>query len=53
VTHPVYKRTVDRKDALLSAGRSRSDTARLSYQRVVKSSEIDLNGWRIDLQVFA
>jgi hypothetical protein len=40
-------------DALLPAWRRRRDTPRLSEERVVDPAEIDLDRWRLDLQILA
>jgi hypothetical protein len=51
VAQPAHKRTLDRKDALLPAGRRRRDTPRLTDERVVEPAEIDLDRWCLDLQI--
>lgn len=51
MAQPVHKRTLDRKDSLLSAWRRRRDTLRLTDERVVEPAEIDLDRWRLDLQI--
>jgi hypothetical protein len=53
VAQPVHKRTLDRKNALLPAWRRRRDTPRLSDERVVQPAEVDLDRWRLDLQILA
>jgi hypothetical protein len=51
MAQPVHERTLDREDALLSAWRRRRDTPRLTDEHVIEPAEIDLDRWRLDLQI--
>jgi hypothetical protein len=53
VAQPVHERTLNREDALLPARRRRRDMPRLPHERMVESSEVDLDGRRLDLQILA
>jgi len=51
VAQPVDQRTLNRDDALLPARRRRRETPRLTEERVVETSEVDLDGWHLDVEI--